>query len=729
MPAVSVIVPVRNGERRLPECLASIAAQTLTDLEIIVVDDGSTDSTAAIVDGLAATDPRVRRLVGPAIGSAGAARNTGLDAARGDHLAFLDADDRFAPTLLEELHAKAVADDADIVLTRFRVVDESTADVTPVEWGVRLNRFPRRTPLAPSALGDHLFLAVNPAPWNKLFKADFVGRTGLRFQELSRTNDLYFTALAMSQAERISYIESYGIDYRVGDGTSLQSTLHETPLDFVEALAAIRSALERIGRWPELERAFVNLVVEVGLTALRKAGDAASFRTVHEALRDDVLPRFGVTGRADDYFLRRGYPEQLAAIAQRSTAELLFDRLRRSERAAAAARSEAHATLLNLMAAAPVAGASEGPDVPAPAAADPDDAAEDGPDVSVIIPVHNTARYLRACLDSILRQTGASIEVICADDGSTDGSATLLARVAAADPRVRVLTLPHGGQSVARNAALGLARGRYLCFVDSDDFWRIDGLADLVAHADADRLELLGFDAESVREPGVGDRRWRRMATFYQRPGDYAETTTGAGLLARMNARKHYRASACLYLARRSLIERAGVRFRPGISHEDNLFTFQVTLAARRAAHLPVQLYGRRLRPDSIMGTASRAVAARGYFVCAIEMIRLVHGRRFDPDVAGQIGAVIHRVLQQARNEAVRLDADLVAQLGSIDPAADAQALHRLLVEAHTEAKFRREPAAAGPTPPAVDLRRIAAGVRRRLRRLGRLLPTRGGRD
>ena len=726
MPAVSVIVPVRNGERRLRDCLTSITAQTLTDLEIIVVDDGSTDSTATIIDAVAATDARVHRLAGPAVGSAGAARNAGLARATGDYLAFLDSDDRFSPTLLEELHDKAVADDADIVLTRFRIVDESTGDVAPVEWGVRLEHFPRRTPLAGDALGDHLFLAVNPAPWNKLYKADFVARTGLRFQQLSRTNDLYFTTLAMARAERISYIESYGIDYLIGQRTSLQATLHESPLDFVEALTAIRSELQRIGRWPGLERAFVNLVVEVGLTALRKAGTAASFATVHRALRDDVLPGFGVSGRPDAYFLRRDYPAQLAAIEHRTGAEMLFERLRRAEEQTAAARADAHTALLQLAGAGTAAGPGTGLGAEDDAVAStpiPEPPGEQRPDVSVIIPVHNTAPYLRACLDSVLHQSGVRLEVICADDGSTDASNVVLTRIAADDERVRVLTLPHGGQSIARNAALAQARGRYLCFVDSDDLWRLDALADLVARADADDLDLVGFDAESLREPGVGDRRWRRMATFYQRPGDYSDIATGPRLLARMNARKHYRASACLYLARRSLIERHGIRFRPGISHEDNLFTFEVMLAARRATHLPVQLYGRRLRPDSIMGTASRTVAARGYFVCALEMFRLVHGRRFEPEVAEQVGAVIHRVLQQARDQAVRLGSDLLAQLGDIDPGADAQALHRLLVEAHTEAKFRRTPSTT-PPPPAVDLRRLAAGVRRRLRRqLRRLFP------
>ncbi|MFT3970111.1 MAG: glycosyltransferase [Micropruina sp.] len=727
MPAVSVIVPVHNGERRLRECLGCLTAQTLTDLEIIVVDDGSTDATAAIIDEVAAVDARVRRLAGPAIGSAGAARNAGLEAASGDYLAFLDSDDRFSPTLLEELHEKALTDDADITLTRFRIMDGSTGDVTPVEWGVRLKHFPRHTPIAPRALGDRLFLAVNPAPWNKLFRAEFIRRTNLQFQELRRTNDLYFTSLAMAQATRISYVESYGIDYRVGGHASLQATLHESPLDFVDALTAIRAGLERIGRWPALERAFTNLVVEVSLTALRKAGTAASFAVVHEALRSDVFPRLGVTGRADDYFLRREYPAQLADIEQLTTTELIFVRLHQAQGQAASARAREHTALLTTIG-APSAGATEPPSPAVPASpthVEPTDPEQEPhpeqgprPDVSVIVPVYNTEAYLRDCLASVLTQSGVELEVICADDGSTDASGTLLARIAASDPRVRVLRLPHGGLSATRNAALDVARGRYLCFLDSDDFWRFDGLAELLNRADTDHLDVLAFDAEAVREPGVGERRWRRMATFYERPGDYQEVSTGPSLIARMNARRHYRASACLYLARREPIDAHGLRFLPGISYEDNLFTFQLLLAVDRAAHVPLRLYGRRLRPDSITGAANRAVAARGYFVCAVQMFRLVHGRQFEPEVARQLGAVIHRVLQQACEQATGLSADLVERLGTIDPAPDAQALYRLLAQAHADAQFRRK-RSAPPSPPH-PVRRVIAGLRRRVGRLAR---------
>lgn len=717
MPLVSVIVPVRNGEQFLRTALSSITGQTLTDLEVLVVDDGSTDASAAIIDEFASADPRVGRLPGPATGSAGDARNTGLDAASGDYLAFLDADDRFAPTLLEELSTAAVADDAEVVVTGFRVADERTGDNHRVEWGLRLKHFPPQTPVSAADLGDHLFLATNPAPWNKLFLTDYVRRNGYRFQSLRRVNDLLFTYAALAGSGRISHVPGHGIDYRTGHPASLQATMDESPLDFVAALTALRDHLAGTRRWPQLERSFTNLVVETSLVALRKAGSPAAFEVVHHALRTDVFDALGVTGRPAAYFLRRGFAEQVAAITTGDTAALLFERWKAAETAAEAARAEARLALLS-----PAPPAVTSPEVHRIRPADRPGPAVDVPDVSVVMPVYNTEHFVREAVGSALRQSGVTLEVICVDDGSTDASATLLDRLAA-DPRVSVVRQAHAGLSAARNAGLGLARGRYVCFLDSDDRWRLDELSELVRYADSEALDMLLFDAVTTSEDGVRDAVRRRLATYYQRRDAYREPVTGAQLMANLKSDDAYRASACLYLVRRGLLEdpprpspgspAVALRFRPGISHEDNLFTFAALLAAGRAAHLPVRLYDRRLRPGSIMATGSAVVAARGYFVCAVEMLRLLHGRELPADVATRVGAVAYRVLEQAREQASKLSPDLLDSLAGLDQGADAQALHQLLVRDRREAGARRPAAPSGPTT------RLARLVRRGRRALG----------
>src|SRR3954447_16249370 len=102
MPRVSVVVPIYNVEDYLAECLESLAAQTFEDLEVIMVDDGSTDGSAAIAESFAARDPRFK-LVRRVNGGLSAARNTGIEAATGEFLAFVDSDDLVAPDAYEKL--------------------------------------------------------------------------------------------------------------------------------------------------------------------------------------------------------------------------------------------------------------------------------------------------------------------------------------------------------------------------------------------------------------------------------------------------------------------------------------------------------------------------------------------------------------------------------------------------------------------------------------------------
>lgn len=115
-PEISIIVPVYNAGRYLHECVESIIAQTFTDWELLLVDDGSTDGSHAICDDYAVSDSRIRAIHQPN-GGVSAARNSGLDKASGQRIAFIDADDRVEPNYLEALHKPAYAD---ITMCAFR---------------------------------------------------------------------------------------------------------------------------------------------------------------------------------------------------------------------------------------------------------------------------------------------------------------------------------------------------------------------------------------------------------------------------------------------------------------------------------------------------------------------------------------------------------------------------------------------------------------------------------
>lgn len=111
---ISVIIPVYNAEKYLPTCLESVLNQTYSDLELILVNDGSKDGSGAVCDAFAARDPRVK-VIHQKNGGVSAARNSGLEFASGQYVAFIDADDDIKPGYLERLHEKIVGQEADIV--------------------------------------------------------------------------------------------------------------------------------------------------------------------------------------------------------------------------------------------------------------------------------------------------------------------------------------------------------------------------------------------------------------------------------------------------------------------------------------------------------------------------------------------------------------------------------------------------------------------------------------
>ena len=125
-------------------------------------------------------------------------------------------------------------------------------------------------------------------------------------------------------------------------------------------------------------------------------------------------------------------------------------------------------------------------------------AAAHTPKVSVIVPVYNVEQYLRRCLDSILGQTMSDWEAICVDDGSPDGSASILAEYAERDSRFRILTKENGGLSSARNAGTAWARGKYVNYVDSDDFIHPQTFELAVALAERDRSGIVSWVPDMI---------------------------------------------------------------------------------------------------------------------------------------------------------------------------------------------------------------------------------------
>lgn len=247
--------------------------------------------------------------------------------------------------------------------------------------------------------------------------------------------------------------------------------------------------------------------------------------------------------------------------------------------------------------------------------------------VSVIVPVYNAAPWLGACLDSVLGQTLREIEVICVDDGSADGSAEAIEKLAAQDTRVRVLRQPeNAGQGAARNRGLEEANGEYILFVDADDeLASADALERLVAEAGRNRLDALFFDAETKVDAGVVVPPSVVRAEDYIRRRDYSGVSSGRDLFSRFLGNREYTVSPCLVLLRRAFLEKCNVRFPDErIFYEDNIFMTHVMLAAERASHRPWQLYLRKVHAGSTVTSTPTMRHLRGYLACYCDVCELL---------------------------------------------------------------------------------------------------------
>ncbi|MGM9537600.1 MAG: glycosyltransferase [Candidatus Onthomonas sp.] len=244
-PKVSVIIPVYNVENYLEDCLNSLLAQTMPDFEIICVDDGSTDRSCEILTRYARQDARIRVLTQCNQG-AGAARNYGFLYSSGKYTYFFDSDDVCSPLLLEKTVETAEREDADIVAFHFTRFYEDGHETVSV--GVHVDWLPEDLSVFNyTDCPDLIMSIVNPTPWNKLFRSDFIRKNGLHFDEISSSNDIAFSAVSAATAERIAIVPSRLMRYRVGHSGTISST---KPQKLDNIVLAVSSAVQQASALP-----------------------------------------------------------------------------------------------------------------------------------------------------------------------------------------------------------------------------------------------------------------------------------------------------------------------------------------------------------------------------------------------------------------------------------------------------------------------------------------------
>lgn len=222
------------------------------------------------------------------------------------------------------------------------------------------------------------------------------------------------------------------------------------------------------------------------------------------------------------------------------------------------------------------------------------------PEISVVVPVYNSERYLAECLESIINQTFTGIEVICVNDGSTDGSRSILEEYAAKDTRVKLINTLNSGQGRARNTALDAAEGKYISFVDSDDFLAADAYERCISILDGQNCDILFFGVKVF-----GGFK----PEFHDEKNEYNMPKYEGGLEITDEIRLNSNVSLWSKIFRRDIIEKYAIRFSDAKHAEDVAFIWKYLLMSGTAYCLKDVLYHYRQHADSIMGGVYRQVS------------------------------------------------------------------------------------------------------------------------
>ncbi len=262
---------------------------------------------------------------------------------------------------------------------------------------------------------------------------------------------------------------------------------------------------------------------------------------------------------------------------------------------------------------------------------------ESAPEISVVIPCWNVSPWLTRCLDSVFAALPGNAEAIAVDDGSTDGTLEMLRRRAESEPRLRVVALAHRGVSAARNAALDIARGRLLFFVDPDDSVAPDYFSAMSEALDEDGADICvcAFAGSRLKDDyrfGSGEAI---RAGYLPRVFGYSFDDVRAWYAGKPLFAGREMASACRMAFRRVILD--GIRFDETIElYEDAMFVSEALLKAKSMTCVDRGLY---IVTDRESG-AMRSVPRDGARLCRNKLRLLAKRRALDEGEGGALGSL-----------------------------------------------------------------------------------------
>lgn len=548
MPKISVLVPIYNVEKYLEECLESIISQTLQDIEVICINDGSTDGSLKIIKKYAKNDPRFV-IINKKNSGYGDSMNRGLAKATGEYIGIVESDDWVEKDMFESLYSLAKENEAEVVKSNFYNYFTSP-EKSHINGTIAQIVHPDEVGKIIDTTVSHHIIWQQPCIWAAIYRKDFLDKNNIKFLPTPGASyqDTGFNFKVWVNSTRAVFTDRAFLHYRQDNEASSINSPGKV-FSVVDEYKEISSYLKSCGLFEKFKDI---------LFATRWGGYNWNIQRLTPELASQfieyVSDEYKSLYESGDFTFK-----SFDANSARSLREIMFS-----------------------------------PDI-----AIKRKKATFEPKVSIIIPAYNCEDYIDRCLESAISQTVKDIEILVVDDGSTDKTSEILEDYFKKDSRIKIISQYNQGQSAARNIGIQNSTAPFIMFCDSDDYYENDSVETMLT-------TITSTDAD-ISIGGTNVIYESRQLTALEKENDrhyYALKVQGDHEIS-SNLIQKIDTSSCNKIFKRSIIEQNNILYPVGLWYEDAYFFHAYIWSSKRISFAPINkaVYNYRRRDGSTMST------------------------------------------------------------------------------------------------------------------------------
>ena len=593
---ISIIIPIYNNQNYIKHTLDSINNQNLSPIEIICIDNNSSDNSLNILKEYEKKQNNIIILQEKNQG-ASYARNLGISKARGEYIYFMDGDDFLENGALKKVYYRIKSTNSQICIFKFNrfINNEKIAQI----YSFKSIYLKNKKIFSKLNIPKNILQISTSNIWTKIYKKDFILKNHLLFQHIKTCNDIYFNILSLMMADKICYIDEYLINYRTHEN-NLSANRGSEALNIFKAWKYTIKELKKLNLFNKYKNTIFKIIsanLKYETTCIKELFKKELFKK--ELL--DFLPKkylinlrefleLDIKGYFFDYFLtfKINNKNYLIFNAHKLNFKIKFANYLKTIKGKFKKIKNLFITQTLPKEFISKFDINENVNT---------NFIPNNFKVSIISCVYNNEKFLDKCLKSIIYQSLKDIQIILVNDGSTDNTLSIMQKYQKLDPRIKIINQKNQGLSKSRNNVLEIAQGEIVVFVDGDDFIRPDALELIYDRMTLDNLDMCSYE----------------LINYYIKNQKYTKNSYNSfSFLKPEQKNQNFTFEECKEFLhklpvssggtayKRIFLQKHKISFKEDILFEDNLFFIQAITKANKIGILNEMLYVRSRHKQSI---------------------------------------------------------------------------------------------------------------------------------